>query len=179
MGINVHGYFDESGDPGTRKASSHHLVLGGFLVSVTDEAAVLHAMAAARSELGFAPDKVFHFSKLPHDKRLRWAEIVGQMPIKAIVIVLCKRGGGKKSPIKADQLYNWVTRLAMERLSWYCQGNGTKTSLTLEHPKGYQKWKMASYVQRLQAMPTEIKWSQLHTPVRFGYKNNCRAAPSR
>lgn len=171
MAINVHAYFDESGDPGTRAASSDHLILGGFLVSVSDEAAVLHQMAAARTELGFAPNKVFHFSKLPHDKRLRWAEIVGSMPITAVVIALCKRGGSIKSPIQADALYNWLARLAMERCSWWCEGNGTLTSLTFEHPKGYQSWKMGSYVVKLKTLDTQIKWSHLHTPVRFGHKS--------
>lgn len=171
MFINVHSFFDESGDPGTRTSSSDHLIFGGFATSVADEASILHTLALARSELGFSPDKVFHFAKLPHDKRLRWAEIVGGLPITSFVVVICKRGGPSGSGIQADMLYNWVARLVMERCSWYCRESGTLTSLTLEHMKGYHTEKMKSYVDRLRNLGTEIKWDHLHTPLKFGAKS--------
>lgn len=170
MAINVHGYFDESGDPGTRASSSDHLILGGFVVSVGDEASVLSTLVQARRELGFASDKIFHFTALPHDKRLRWAEVVGSLPITSFVVVICKRGGGQQATIHADALYNWTVRLVMERCSWYCRDNGTLTSLTLEHPKGYQKPKMKTYIDKLRAGSTEISWPNLHVPLRFGHK---------
>lgn len=170
MGIDLHSYFDESGDPGTRASSSDHLVLGGFTVAKAREGEVSQALAAARTEFNYPPNKVFHFAGLPHDKRLRFAQIVGGLPIRAVLVCLCKRGGREGTQITADMLYNWSCRLVMERCSWLARDAGLVTSLTFEHMKGYQKWKMKEYVERLQWLSTQIKWSHLHTPVRFGAK---------
>lgn len=170
MPVDLRSYFDESGDPGTRASSSDHFVLGGFTVSRDREGEISQALAAARAEFNYAPDKVLHFAGLPHDKRLRWAQIVGGLPIRAAIVCLCKRGGNQGTQITADQLYNWSCRLVMERCSWLARDDGLVTSLTFEHMKGYQKWKMKEYVDRLQNLGTQIKWDHLHTPIRFGSK---------
>lgn len=169
MRINVHSYFDESGDPGTRKSSSDHLILGGYAVYAAAEPQISEALATARAEFNYTAGRVFHFTELPHEKRLRFAQIVGALPITTFVVCICKRGG-PSGGIKADMLYNWACRLVMERCSWACRDRGHLTSLTFEHMKGYQTAKMRTYVERLKEMPTEIKWDHLHTPIRFGAK---------
>lgn len=168
--LECHSYFDESGDRGTRASSSDHLILSGFTVSVSDEPVVLQAIEHVRAEFKLPPDAPLHFSKLRHEKRLRWAEVVGSLPLTSFLVLLCKRGQ-TNSPIHADRIYNWLVRLLIERCSWYCKESGRRTSVTFEHPKGYQVKKMKEYMTKLRSLETAVSWPNVHLPVRFGAKS--------
>lgn len=167
--LQCHSYFDEAGDPGSGSSSSDHLVIGGFTNSVADEAAILHTIDMAKQEFGLPATAALQFKKLSHEKRLRWSEIVAGMPITIFVVVQCKRGHAGSS-IPADSLYNWLVRLGVERCSWWCRESGRRTSVTLEHPKGYKIKKMKDYMDKLQNIQTQLSWPNLHLPIRFGSK---------
>jgi hypothetical protein len=96
-------------NPGRRTPSTWKPMLG-------DDPAILGGLAATRAEFGLNPDAVLHFGKYGHERRVRMAQMVGILPITAFSVVLCKKAGPEKRPWSSDRLYNWMIRLALERV---------------------------------------------------------------
>jgi Protein of unknown function (DUF3800) len=168
MPILYHGFMDESGDRGTRTTAQNHFLFGGYVIDKNDEPQIAAALAGIRQQYGLPPGHHLHFSNLSHHRRLRLAHVVSGLPIAAFAAVLCKRAGGAKGPIHADQLYNWMARLVMERCSWYLRDEVQSIgSLMFAHTKGCKTKKMHRYVQILKGQQTQIDWAWLHTPIRF------------
>ena len=171
MSPSHYAFVDESGDRGTRAASSDHFVFGGYVIAASDAPLVGVALRGLRTEFGCSATHEFHYHRLNHHRRLRVAEVLGGLPITSFLVAMCKRAGGPRAPIHADQLYNWGARLLLERLSWYMRDSvttsGKELSVTFAHAKGYQVAKMHSYVNVLKGSQTEICWTSLSPKVRF------------
>lgn len=167
--IGCYAFIDDACDPGTKATASAHFALGGYLVLPPKQPAVAEALQTARKEFGFKPDHILHFHKLSHERKIRLAQIIAASPIEAFTAVLCKRAGSPKRPWAPDKLYNWMIKLVLERVSWYCRDLGVLGSVTFAHMKGQSVDKTHEYVKKLGRLEGSIEWDHLHLPVRFDY----------
>jgi hypothetical protein len=112
--IPAYAYVDDSGDVGTRLRSKRHFALGGYFMLPADGQSVAEALATTRAEFGMPPNQVLHFGNYAHERRVRLAQMVRDLPVTAFVVVLCKKSEAKPRPWTPDKLYNWTIRLALE-----------------------------------------------------------------
>lgn len=170
--ISAYAFLDDSLDVGTKTAARDHFVMGGYIMTPEQEPLVANALMKLRLEFGLPADTVLHFAKYGHERRVRMAQVVGELPITALAVVLCKRAGTPKRPWGADKLYNWTIKLALERASTFFQKHDLYGSVTIEHMKGNDTRIVRDYVGRLQQIEEGkyIAWDALQLPIRFRTK---------
>lgn len=113
-------FIDEAGDEGynivpppAKKASEWFLV----------GCAICPDTALDRLERGLS--EPFHFRKEYHHRCVRFAETVAALPITAMVVVAHKPSMPPNAAVRGQKhyLFNYCTKLLLERVSWYCALN--------------------------------------------------------
>lgn len=122
-------YIDESGDDGLQNfreigrqgGASNWLIISACVFRQT------HTLDAVswRDEISSAiPDKrsrTLHFAKLNHNQRVVAAQIIANKPLRAMNVLAAKRPIQKGIYTDKNQLYFYMTRYLIERLSWFCR----------------------------------------------------------
>lgn len=163
-------YIDESGDdglanfrqPGQGGASRWLVISACVFRSVHDLSAVKWRDAA----LGLMPErggKDLHFYKFNHQQKLAVARKLAENPLRAINIMADKTVIPAGMYPDKNQLYFYMTRYLIERVSWLCRANATagdegRCKITFSRRGGMSYADFRSYMTRLQQMNTEIHW---------------------
>ena len=170
-------YIDESGDdglahpfrvPGQNGGSSRWLVISACLFR---KAYSLEAVAWRDEIASRMPDRKsrhLHFAGLGHGQKLAAVQTIASKPLRALSVI------ASKETLKADvyketnQLYFYLTRYLIERLSWLCRDYRAKTpegdgrvAITFSRRGGMQNDAFRSYLLRLKSDP-EVR---VHWPV--------------
>lgn len=132
-------FIDEAGDDGLKRVmpidvigSSEWLVISGLMVRAEDEARCREWLDGIRRDINALQSGVLHFRKLSPTKRLRAAEMLGELPVRAFTVCSNKknmRGYNNEKAATAggkQWFYNWVVRILMERATNYCLENSIK-----------------------------------------------------
>lgn len=177
----THSYvalIDESGDdglgnfrePGQQGGSSSWLVISACLlrnsreletVTWRDEIAALMPNKKGRS---------IHFATLSHGQKLMAAQKLAQKPIRAVSIVANKRVIPDGIYREKNQLYFYMTRYLIERISWLCrdmrsrvpEGDG-RVKIVFSRRGGMSYPDFRAYLLRLRA--AEDRQINIHWPV--------------
>lgn len=171
-------YIDESGDDGLgrfreigqRGGASTWLVISACLFRQTND---LEAVLWRNDILSRMPEcgrRDIHFAKLNHGQKLMTAQRLAHRPIRAISIIANKREIPPGIYTERNQLYFYMTRYLIERLSWLCrdmrpqvpEGDG-RVKITFSRRGGMSYRDFRAYLLRLRnAGDREIN---IHWPV--------------
>ena len=171
-------YIDESGDdglekfrePGVQGGASSWLVISACLFRQT------HTLDAVswRDEISAAiPEKksrTLHFAELNHNQKVVATQIIATKPIRALSILTAKRTIPEGIYNAKNQLYFYMTRYLIERLSWLCrdlrpqvpEGDG-RVAITFSRRGGMSYQKFREYLRRLLA--AQDQEVNIHWPV--------------
>lgn len=171
-------FIDESGDdglerfrePGARGGSSSWLILSACLfrqVHGLDAVAWRDEISAKMPE---KKSRALHFAELNHNQRVVAAQTIAAKPLRAVSILAAKRPIPKGTYTEKNQLYFYMARYLIERLSWLCrdlrprvpEGDG-RVAITFSRRGGMSYIAFREYLRRLKASnDEEVK---IHWPV--------------
>jgi len=170
-------YIDESGDdglerfrePGAGGGASSWLVISACVFRQ------IHTLDAVswRDEISAAiPEKKsreLHFVKMNRNQRVVAAQVIATKPLRAINILAAKRPIPENIYTEKNQLYFYMTRYLLERLSWLCrdfrrvvpEGNG-RVAITFSRRGGMSYQHFRDYLRRLTVAEQDVR---IHWPV--------------
>lgn len=170
-------FIDESGDdglvngfrqPGGDGGSSKWLVLSACVFRST------HVLEAVKWRDGISArmpergSRDLHFAKLNHGQKLATVQEIATKPIRALSVIAAKETIPKGIYNAKNQLYFYMTRYLIERISWLCrdhrpsapEGDG-RVMITFSRRGGMQYDAFRDYLTRLKSQPqgdVRIHW---------------------
>jgi len=172
-------FIDESGDDGLTGSyrqvgrsggSSRWLVISALLYRKTHS---LDVVKWRDEILEIMPDKKsrdLHFAKMNHGQKLAAVQSLSKKPVRTVSIICSKQDCPAGVYHEKNQLYFYITRYLIERLSWLCrdyrpqapEGNG-QVAITFSRRGGMQYGSFRDYLRRLKQM--EGSDVRIHWPV--------------
>jgi hypothetical protein len=173
-------YIDEAGDeglsgrwrePGKGGGSSHWLSIGATVWRMSRD---LDAVRWGRTISSKLPQqkrhKPLHFMEMDHPQRIMAIGELEGKPFRIVSVIVNKTGINPENYLGRNQLYHYICRYLIERISWLCrdlrphvpEGDGrVKLVFSRKRTMNYQHFR--DYVQRLRNMnDPEIR---IHWPV--------------
>lgn len=123
-------YIDESGDDGMAKfrqagssgGSSHWLTIGACVVRASRDLELVKIRDRIKDECApGSPRRSVHFKDLNHAQRKRACQIIAGQPLRFSCVLGLKNTPEAASFTKKNQLYFYLTRFLIERVSWLCR----------------------------------------------------------
>lgn len=171
-------FIDESGDdgltkfrePGGRGGASSWLVISAVVFRAVHR---LDAVAWRDEISGRMPDRksrTLHFAEMNHSQKLVASQVIANKPVRAISVVAAKRPIPTGIYTNKNQLYFYMTRYLIERLSWLCrdmrprvpEGDG-RCAITFSRRGGMSYEDFRQYLRGLKAAID--KDVRIHWPV--------------
>lgn len=171
-------FIDESGDdglekfrePGNKGGSSNWLVVSACLFRQ------IHTLDAVRwrdeisSKMVDRKKRELHFTNLNHSQKVVAAQTIASKPLRAMSVLAAKRPIPKGIYNEKNQLYFYMTRYLIERLSWLCrdmrprapEGDG-RVAITFSRRGGMSYDAFRDYLRRLKASGDQEV--NIHWPV--------------
>lgn len=178
----VHTYsafIDESGDDGLggsyRKVgeqggSSKWLVISACVFRTTYSLDAVKWRNEISAKMPERNRRDLHFAKLSHGQKLAAVQVLGSKPLRAISVLSAKESIPKGIYTEKNQLYFYMTRYLLERVSWLCrdhrrnapEGDG-RVAITFSRRGGMQYDAFREYLERLKSSPDQDV--RIHWPV--------------
>lgn len=123
-------YIDESGDDGLQKfrkpgehgGASNWLVIGACLVRTSRDLELVALRDQIKSEcLPVKAGRSVHFKDMNHSQRRRASQMLSGQPIRFVCVLGLKNTSEAKVFVEKNQLYFYLTRYLIERVSWFCR----------------------------------------------------------
>lgn len=124
-------YVDESGDdglPGVYRTAGHQggssnwLTISASLWRYTNSLEAVRWRNEIRDQLPpQARRKILHGMKLSHEQRVMACQIIAKKPIRSICVMANKPIIPKNVYTQKNQLYFYMSRYLIERISWFCR----------------------------------------------------------
>lgn len=152
-------YIDEAGDEGfvtvtiPGRGSSEWFVVGAVIVPKENDLLLSHAVDDLRTLLNRPPSKPLHFRNLGHNPRRAAMNRLGQYGFTFSVVALWKPTQGGRTFPKPPYMYNWASRLLVERLTWYAAERGRKVNLFFSNRSSTSYAQLRTYIRALQKDP--------------------------
>ncbi|MGY6661265.1 MAG: DUF3800 domain-containing protein [Glycocaulis sp.] len=178
MTHSFHAFIDESGDDGLSNfrepyrggGSSKWLVIGAMVIRARHDLETVSWRDQINELLPDRRKRVLHFADLKHNQRIVAATKVAGMPVKFINVVACKPVIPNGTYRDKNQLYFYMTRYLIERISWFCrdvrrsvpEGDG-RVAITFSRRGGMQYDAFREYLRRLRG--TDDQTVRIHWPV--------------
>lgn len=160
-------FIDESGDDGLRVpfrisggrgGSSRWLVISACLIR---SAKSLEAVAWRDEILARMPERksrILHFKDLNHGQRVAAAQVLAAKPVRIMSVIASKESIDRDLFKGKNQLYFYMTRYLIERISWACrdlrpsapEGDG-RVQVTFSRRGGMQYDAFQDYMRHLKA----------------------------
>ena len=167
-------YIDESGDdglgnfrePGSNGGASSWLVISACVFRYMYDLDAVSWRDEISSQLKLKRSKPPHFTDLNHQQRVFATQKLADKPIRAISVASHKRTIGDDTYGQKNQLYFYLTRYLIERISWLCrdhrpnvpQGNGS-VKIVFSRRGGMSYTDFQKYLERLKVDPdVNIHW---------------------
>ena len=168
-------YIDESGDDGLRKfrvpggngGASHWLVIGACIVRSSRDLELVGVRDQVKKECKpNSKGRSIHFVDFSHNQKRRAAQIIAQAPIRITSVICLKNTENAGVFREKNQLYFYVTRFLIERISWLCrdfrsivkEGDG-RAKITFSRRGGLSYQAFRDYLTRLRdTSDTTVHW---------------------
>lgn len=155
--------------PGSHGGASCWLIISALLFRIQFD---LEAVAWRDAITGAMPEKKkrnLHFAELNHGQKLLAAKHIGSLPVRAISILDYKCAIPDNIYHERNQLYFYVTRHLIERISWLCrdmrprapEGDG-RVKIVFSRRGGMQYGDFQNYLLHLRTSDAPV---QIHWPV--------------
>lgn len=172
-------YIDESGDDGLKKfrepggggGSSHWLVLGCCMVRAKNDASLIKLRDEANASIGRTIKRDIHFHELQHAQKAVVIDHVRKMPIRLTSVLSCKKHIPDGIYNRKGQLYWYLCRYLIERISWCCALHSETcrplVRLVFSNRGGLRYQEFRDYVGRLKETETRINWNVISSDEQF------------
>jgi len=172
------GYIDESGDdglgnfrePGAHGGSTRWLVISACVFRNTHDLEAVTWRDAISELMPEKRSRDIHFSNMNHAQRRAAVQSLVTRPVRMINILSNKETIPDGIYTERNQLYFYLTRYLIERISWLCrdfrrtvpEGDG-RIKLTFSRRGGLSYQGFKAYLERLKAV--EDQEVNIHWPV--------------
>lgn len=175
MSHSFHIYIDESGDdgmanfrqPGSGGGASHWLVIGACVVRASRDHELVALRDSIKSECKPTSSKRdIHFKDFNHNQKRRACQIIAGKPLRYLCVLGLKNTPNAAPFTQKNQLYFYLTRYLIERVSWLCrdkrpsvtEGNGmARIMFSRRGGLNYDDFK--DYMRNLRdKQQTEVYW---------------------
>ncbi|WP_054303834.1 DUF3800 domain-containing protein [Gemmobacter sp. LW-1] len=171
-------YIDESGDdglgkyrePGGRGGASPWLVISACIFRATHQLDAVTWRDEISSRMPEKKSRTLHFKDLSHGQKVVAAQVIGNKPLRTVSILAAKRPIPDGIYTQKNQLYFYLTRYLIERISWLCrdmrprapEGDG-RVKITFSRRGGMSYEDFRAYLTRLQGASSDDV--RIHWPV--------------
>lgn len=176
MGHSFNVYIDESGDDGMsnfRQAggsgggASHWLAVGACIVRSSRDLELVSLRDRIKNECRpNAPRRDIHFKDFGHSQKRRACQIIAGQPLRFSCVLGLKNTPNAATFVQKNQLYFYLTRYLIERVSWLCrdkrpsvqEGDG-RAKITFSRRGGLSYDGFKEYLRYLKlSCETQIHW---------------------
>lgn len=171
-------FIDEAGDdgldkfkvPGVRGGASHWLVISACLFRQTYHLDAVKWRDDIAHKFVNKKSRNLHFMDLNHGQRIVAAQSIGLLPLRAVSVIAAKKPIPAGVYTQKNQLYFYMTRYLIERLSWLCRDyrpkvpegdGGVKITFSRRGGMSYESFR--AYLQHMKDHPTPDM--NIHWPV--------------
>jgi hypothetical protein len=125
-------YIDESGDdglqnfrePGAHGGASNWLVIGACLVRSSRDLELVSLRDRIKADcLPTKKGRAVHFKDMNHNQRRRASQLISGQPLRFSCVLGLKNSDEAVVFREKNQLYFYLTRYLIERVSWFCRDN--------------------------------------------------------
>jgi hypothetical protein len=158
-------FIDESGDdglkapfrgPGSQGGSSRWLVLSACVIRAVNSHDAVNWRDEIRSKMPEKQARDLHFARLNHGQKVAAVRILATKPVRTISVIASKEHLQSRAFGAKNQLYFFMARYLIERLSWLCrdfrrlapEGDG-RVAITFSRRGGMQYDAFRSYLTGL------------------------------
>ncbi|HDX0800646.1 DUF3800 domain-containing protein [Stenotrophomonas maltophilia] len=162
-------YIDESGDEGfqfrdNNRGSSRWFVLSAAITRADTDLETVKLVDRVRTQLGKPARADLHFRKLNHGQRLPYLAEISGAPLRTVSVLVHKPSLQSDAYSEKGLLYNYATRLLLERVSWLCRDARRdaqhKAKLVFSNRSNMSYAELCAYLARLQQRrDVRIDWS--------------------
>lgn len=177
MAHSFHVYIDESGDDGMANfrqvgsggGSSHWLAVGACVVRTSRDLELVALRDRVKAECRpNSPKRDIHFKDFNHAQKRRACQIISGQPLRYSCVIGLKNTPNAETFTNKNQLYFYLTRFLIERVSWICrdkrrsvqEGNGM-ARITFSRRGGLSYDGFRDYLVHLR----DNNETQIHWPV--------------
>ena len=123
-------YIDESGDdgmvnfrkPGDSGGASNWLAVGACIVRSSRDLELVALRDRIKSECRSSSSKrEIHFKNFNHGQKRRACQIISGQPLRFSCVLGLKNTPNASKFVQKNQLYFYLTRYLIERVSWLCR----------------------------------------------------------
>jgi hypothetical protein len=175
MAHSFHVYIDESGDDGLSNfrevgsggGASNWLCVGACVVRASRDLELVALRDRIKAECRpNSPRRDIHFKDFNHSQKRRACQIISGQPLRFSCVLGLKNTPNAAAFTKKNQLYFYLTRFLVERVSWLCrerrpsvpEGDGT-ARVTFSRRGGLSYNGFKDYLKRLRdSHDTAIHW---------------------
>lgn len=168
-------YIDESGDdgmskfrrPGSGGGASNWLAVGACIVRASRDLELVSLRDQIKQECRpNTPRRDIHFKDFNHGQKRRACQIISGQPLRFSCVLGLKNTSDAQPFVGKNQLYFYLTRYLIERVSWLCrdkrrsvqEGDG-RAKITFSRRGGLSYDGFKSYLKLLKERnETEIHW---------------------
>ena len=159
-------YVDESGDDGLEKyripgrsgGASTWLVISAMVFRANRDLEAVSWRDEINRLMPERTKRTLHFVKLNHGQKLAAVKLLGEKPVRIISILAHKPSFPIGTYVNKNQLYFYLTRYLVERISWLCrdmrprspEGDG-RVRITFSRRGGMSYLDFRNYLRRLKA----------------------------
>jgi hypothetical protein len=171
-------FIDESGDdgldkfrePGAGGGSSSWLILSACLFRQVYKLDAVNWRDEISAKMPEKKSRTLHFAELNHNQRVVAAQTIATKPLRAMSVLAAKKPIPSGIYREKNQLYFYMTRYLIERLSWLCrdlrplvpEGDG-RVAITFSRRGGMSYNSFREYLHRMKASnDADVK---IHWPV--------------
>lgn len=167
-------YIDESGDEGftfreNGDGSSRWFVLSAAVTRVASDLETVRLVDAVRADLGKADRAELHFRNLKHQQRLPYLQRIAEARIRTVSVLIHKPSLEGDHFSTKGLLYNYATRLLLERVSWLCRDHRLapehRARLVFSNRANMSYAELHDYLQDLEArsrqLDVRVDWSAI------------------
>lgn len=171
-------YIDESGDdglskfrsPGASGGASNWLTISAIVLRTSNDLRLVKWRDEILAAFPMKRRRELHFANLSHGQRLASVKVIAGKQLRAISIISNKRTIPKETYTEKNQLYFYLTRYLIERISWLVrdarpkvpEGDG-RVKITFSRRGGMSYLAFQEYLKKLKS--SENLDSNIYWPV--------------
>ncbi|UYC12842.1 DUF3800 domain-containing protein [Xanthomonas sp. CFBP 8445] len=168
-------YIDESGDEGFRfkeenRGSSRWFALAAVITRAESDLETVKLVDQVRERLRKHQRADLHFRDLRHEQRLPYLQQIAAARLRVVSVLIHKPSLDADAYSEKGRLYNYATRLLLERVSWLCRDRRTDPAhvarLIFSNRSNMSYAELCTYLDRLKQHSTEwdvrIDWTSVN-----------------
>ncbi len=188
-------FIDESGDDGlngnfrglgSQGGSSKWLVISACIFRKAHSLDAVRWRDEISARMPERKSRALHFAELSHGQKLAAVQVIGTKPLRAISVLAAKEPIPSGIYTEKNQLYFYMTRYLLERISWLCrdhrpqapEGDG-RVAIIFSRRGGMQYDAFRDYLDRLKASAAgdvRIHWPVIDIPAVTAADHNSSAS---